>query len=297
MTWTSFHIFFTSDRVFFINKCLIPLIKELSDTNLINSYFYICYSENGPHIRLRLKPNCDANILLVLCEKRVSYFFSIHPSPIDLNRNIEWYPNDSIFPIAYEPEIQRYGGLEGMSIIEDQFKNSSEVVLSYINSNENSYNSLLNTAVKLHLTSAFAFSEGNIEIAVLFFCFLFRYKNEVNHHSFLYFDSNKDYVYSNYFNSQKDVFIEYVQTIWNNLKKEDFFDDKIEGWLKSESTVHNRLAALFNSNKLEIPFLYETFPLWSIYRSTVHMTNNRLSIYAIDEPLIAYMLMQSLKFI
>ncbi len=295
MKWISLHIFYTSDNIVLLKECS-ALIRDMQNKQYIESYFYILYKERGNHIRLRLKSSYDTIFIYNYISEKLTNFFILNPSPIDENRDKNYYPNDSIQLIAYEPEYSRYGGIHGIEISERQFQNSTDAILFYINQNKlNKYNDLLNVAFKLHLSSAFIHCENNIEKAILFFQFIFSNTSGSFHLSYIKYNSAAESTYSNYYNQQKHVLIPYVKAIWNSFNENKIIDENIEHWKNSEKEIRNLLVKAYEEKQLEIPFLFENFPTWSILQSYIHMTNNRMGITTYDEPLIAYLLMRSLK--
>ena len=277
-----------------MKDCIIPLVEDMMHGEQINNYFFILYDEKGYHIRLRLKSIYDHDANYNYAKQKIETYFKDHPSSPDINRNPDYFPVDSIQLIPYQPEYYRYGGIYGVEIAEEQFLYSSNIVFGCIkNDILVSYVTLLNLAFKLHLTTAFVYCE-KIEDAIHFFRFIYYSYTGLNNHPFIQNTNNTEITYSNYYNSQKTILIPYVKTIWNSFISGDVVDENIEQWKNDESRINNLLGHAYRNNKLELPFLFENYPFWSIVQSYIHLTNNRLGIKNSDEPLIAYLLMRSL---
>lgn len=297
MNWIGLHIYFTSDKVKMFQECIIPLVDEMLEKGMAQSYFYIIYQEKGSHIRLRLKSAQDVNYIYNYTNARFLEHFTKYPSQPDSNRAGDFFPNDSVQLITYEPEYARYGGVNGIDVAEKQFRNSSDAVLYYFKKNKlHKYNDLLNLAIKLHLSSVYAYGGKKLEHAILFFNFLFNAASGLlNHSPFAKFTPGMEYVYSDYYNKQKHILVPYIKAIWESFDQNEMIDENIEQWKANEQDIMKQLNGLYTNNTLELPFLYESFPSWSILQSYVHMTNNRIGIIPTDEPMIAYLLMRGLK--
>ncbi|WP_062051506.1 lantibiotic dehydratase C-terminal domain-containing protein [Bacillus sp. JCM 19034] len=106
----------------------------------MESYFFIRYWLGGPHVRLRFKcKEQDYQIIKDRFEASITRFITHHP--INLinydhfyqaemleNENITetyWCEHGSVAEFQYEPEYNRYGGIEGMCKSEDVFYESS----------------------------------------------------------------------------------------------------------------------------------------------------------------------------
>lgn len=58
--WQATHVFYAANPRPFLLQCVRPLVAELEADGLIDSYFFINYWLEGPHVRLRLKPSGEA---------------------------------------------------------------------------------------------------------------------------------------------------------------------------------------------------------------------------------------------
>jgi thiopeptide-type bacteriocin biosynthesis protein len=160
--WLSMHIHYNSDPFWLLTEAIDPLIAQLFEQDLLSNYFFIRYWEQGPHIRLRLMPSqADAApALLQTVGSRVEQFLTRRPSIFkfpsmymsDMFRElfIEEYSeaalykkygkkglipferNNSIKPVDYEPEYERYGGTRGTAIAERYFEDSSAITLQVL---------------------------------------------------------------------------------------------------------------------------------------------------------------------
>ncbi len=298
MNWISLHIFFTSHRGQFLQQCIIPLIEEMIENQFITSYFFINYNEGGSHIRLRLKSKYSDDFIYNNASCIIYSYFSNYPSPLDETRDISFYPNDSVQLITYEPEYSRYGEAAGIVISERQFHYSSNAVLYYIKNNANivdNYNGLINLALKFHIASAYAYCDKSIEKSVLLFNLIFNNASSPIRFPFIKSNFQIEKTFNEYYLKQKHILLPYIASVWNSFKSNLPIDENFEIWKNNEQEINDCLNVSYESCELISPYLYEIFPTWSIVQSYIHMTNNRLGILPIDEGMIAYLLMRSLK--
>lgn len=295
MNWISLHIYYSNNKDRLIKQGLIPTIELMLNEELISSYFFIFYQEKGTHLRLRVKSHFSEETIFETVNSIMSEYFRLHPSEIDLTRNPDFYPNDSIQLIPYEQEYDRYGGTIGMIISQRQFQYSTKVAFKYFNKTEiYSYNAFLNVAIKLHLTTAFILCK-DLNNTIFFFNFLFNNVSKNFSSGQIKFTNNIEIYYSQYFLQQRNSIVRFVQSVWYALENNYFIDDETQEWKTNEIEILELLNEAYNKNELIPPFIFECYPLWSIYQSYIHMTNNRLGIATIDEPLIAYLILRSLK--
>ena len=140
MTWSSLHAFYHADRRA-TDRLLLdgvrPLIDRLIADRLVESWFFIRYFEDGPHVRLRLRGAAAATVDAVAAELR-GYLRGLPASTIpsaaepDATSGHGWPASGEVQPRAYEPETDRYGGPAGLAISEDLFQVSSRVALAAI---------------------------------------------------------------------------------------------------------------------------------------------------------------------
>lgn len=124
-----------------------PVERELHERNLIAQYFFIRYGEGGPHLRLRFR-GTRHNLMGPVrgyLNQSIEDFFAKRQIPLqgpldmgpDGMEDTQWQPHQphhEMRPIPsyeydrYEPEVERYGGSEGMLVTEAHFQFSSTMV-------------------------------------------------------------------------------------------------------------------------------------------------------------------------
>src|SRR5687767_9461651 len=120
--WLSAHIFYAGSAELLLRRLVQPCIEEAG--TLLHAtcpWFFIRYSEGGPHIRLRLQV-LDKNLPVMkeLLEKHANRFFLAHPFSQE-TALLQYIP--------YVPEIIRYGNAETIAYAENQFCISSRYSL------------------------------------------------------------------------------------------------------------------------------------------------------------------------
>src|SRR5689334_7949597 len=144
--WISVYIFHDLSFEKVLIELVKPLILQLENESLLLSYFFIRYWENGPHIRLRVLPNCNADQIEIInqIESYSSTYFNGLKEK-DLNYSIEFN--------EYIKESGRYGGKEGILIAEKHFKDSSETVIKILNdyNDEWDYSLAISFALQMHI--------------------------------------------------------------------------------------------------------------------------------------------------
>jgi len=104
-----------------LRQCLVPLVTRLLREQLADKWFFIRYADPDPHLRVRL--HGDAATLWNSALPRIRTACETLCS-----EGLAW----KIDIATYEPEIERYGGQDALSIAEDVFGADSECVLALI---------------------------------------------------------------------------------------------------------------------------------------------------------------------
>ena len=283
-TWISAHLFYHPPWEDLLTDSVFPFVQNLLENKEITEYFFIRYWEKGPHIRLRLKGN--PTILKPKIEAHFQAYFQKKPSK-RVHLDESWYSNNTVVFIDYKPELERYGGEEFIQIAEQHFFDSSQTILTILKRGKPwSYDNGLQTAMILHLS--FIYSVGISKTSSIPFLKIF-------------FDSWSSAVYKNHpkaiieqqftalYEQQESIIKPFLDHLWNDLEEEVLFEEE---WLNNWIIQCKQLRVAYESSLLS--------PLtkrMDVYRSLIHMTNNRLGISNHDEPFIAFLLMKALDFI
>tara|TARA_B110000093_G_scaffold142272_1_gene153311 strand:- start:1325 stop:2239 length:915 start_codon:yes stop_codon:yes gene_type:complete len=296
--WVSCYVFHNISFEKVLTELIKPLIEKLNKDQFIKQYFFIRYWENGPHIRLRLLliDNKFKNKIEKLIKFVIKRYFNLPEN--EAKYSIKF--ND------YIQEIERFGGNTAITIAENHFQDSSNIVLNRIDNNylEWDYSMAIVNAIQMHLIFAKQIINTRNE-AELFFDFL--YKNWIQHSVKL---NKKNKITANELIKVNQFFkssYEKQKKNINFITKKVWFDEQLEEvQLKDWSLYCKKLSRqIKESNKIILPkwiileadskLSKEKQTLWIIYDSYIHMTNNRLGIHLRDEAFIAYMILRGLK--
>jgi len=177
--WLSVYLSFSANTIYGIEAdrvivyVVAPLIERLRQKRLIARQFFIRYAEHMPHIRLRLQPHDRAGALAAvsLVDDYLAKQFpnatrdSFRSPRTDRPRgegeiiDVSWVP--------YEPETDRYGGPEALSVAEDFFADSSDASISLLQSMLQSGKDRLGPTLLQMLVLSFAFSASAPVVAEL----------------------------------------------------------------------------------------------------------------------------------
>ncbi|MGE7315995.1 lantibiotic dehydratase [Staphylococcus capitis] len=119
--WLSIHLYIDeSYQNEFLIQYILPCLRELFDNNYLESFFFIKYRENDHFIKLRLLSKSND---------------SIHLYHEIMQLKQKWLKESELSTYAiveYQPEINRYGGIETIEIIEDYFMYDSWLAIHII---------------------------------------------------------------------------------------------------------------------------------------------------------------------
>lgn len=310
--WLSIHIYETEVCEVMLMKLIKPLIKDVLDLGLANHYFFIRYWENGAHIRLRFKgdfallknktkPYISYKIMEYMNFKEFVYSNDIIDFQSHQLKKIPDYVFQKFEFKAYEPEIERYGGIERLSISEKYFELSSKTVLSLIaNEKRWNYSYAMGVAIQLHVSFAYSFGM-NLKEAYTFFLHIANSripthlleKKNANDCNLTINNALTFEMFENSYLKQRSTLVPLVKQIWiglnNNLNFEEIW---MQDWVKYSKKIAKQLQLSFKKNQ----YLQHNDPSSylktneAIFFSYIHMTNNRLGILNKDEGYLGYIL-------
>jgi len=263
LSWLSTYIYTDSPDELLVNN-ILPIVKYLKKEKLVHQYFFIRYNDRtGFHIRFRVKGNKENldTIILPILKKT--------------------FPPCRV--VSYRRELNRYGGKFGVEIAESIFESSSRVILSFLNDKKHlTYDSKLIFSMQLTVSMMHAFGISKLE-TLLFF----KHISKIDNNTF----------FKKELNIEKTNISPFISRLWSDLDQKSTFDKSwFNDWINELTILGEILLKNFNDNKL-IPLdpmhKHSSNPLWYLYESYIHMNNNRLGIYLIDEPYLANLLIQS----
>jgi thiopeptide-type bacteriocin biosynthesis protein len=321
-TWLAGHLYYSGHWESFLRQAVSPFIDRIMSQGLATQFFFIRYWERGPHIRLRLKGETDLLEVVVKpqCKQFFLYYYERYPSQRedptwiqDAAAEQRWFPNNSVQFIAYEAEVERYGGPEGMLLSEQQFQASSRAVLALLQDSETwSYERALGAAIQLHLIFAAALGMDAYAAAQFYTQVSRHWLNRVYPAEPHLPDRERTRrqqatltAYAHTFAHQRRTLVPYHEVLWNALATGVAFDHPwLNQWQNDMEQLAAALSVAQHRQRLITPWWFqydqtiniteEKQQLWPIFESYVHMTNNRLGILNRDESYLGYVMQQSL---
>jgi len=304
-SWISVHIFFKGemygkecDEV--ILKIVEPLIDTLNNDKLIEKYFFIRYSDLGPHVRLRLYGNSKTLNTKVkdkvgkFIKKNFPYELMQYPTLPDStpqDKNYLW--------IDYEPEIDRYGGEDAIKVAEEFFFHSSAVAIKLIEEIQNGdKSSRLGKGLLTMLILLKVFAEKKILALEWITSYGKNYlkirakeENELK---------EWETVFNKGFDKQSKTLVEYTYTVWEVLDAGEELNPVLDYYKKRLTEISKRLTFLLSQNEI----VKQSNPIKdlntlnsTIISSYIHMMNNRLGISIPEESYLSHLITKSLKII
>jgi thiopeptide-type bacteriocin biosynthesis protein len=263
-TWHSRHIrpFETPDL--FLVRAFRPFLERYIWPEAGARAFFIRYEdEQGLHLRLRLRAE-DAYLQETL-----------------LPALDAWMADRGEWTVAaYEPEIDRYGGPEGLALAEEYFHQSTRVVLSRLGSLY-TYGDALFDVLRLHTIAAFAAGMRRSEAADYFGRLADQWLP-------IFFQSDgtdwQTQVKADFevaAATQIDSLQATLQALWKSLEIERF-DDRQPEWRR-----------WLRANQMILPQFGDQ--LEKVLPSLLHLSGNRLGLHNQDEVYALYLLSKTLE--
>lgn len=316
MEWISAYMFYEEPLDNFLVQAVKPIVEELKKRNLIKQYFFIRYWEKGTHIRLRVylkhkKEKQKTQAIIVRCfYNYVNHYPSTRNAPLfitSLEAEAKWYPNNFITFIKYEPELERYGGIYTIEFAERYFEASSEIVFKILTQYKEP--DKLKIAIQLHLIFLHSFGMTLIDINSLFKNIFYSWlplsyttdNFEIGRDQK---EKNTIQAFEKLYNSQKNALISFHEMILKQLKKNTKFEDSwLNTWSKQNKKLYSKLNVIASNGNYFVPEwlkldLTSSVPqqkqkLFYLYKSLIHMTNNRLGISYREESYLGYLIYKS----
>jgi thiopeptide-type bacteriocin biosynthesis protein len=321
--WLAAHLFFDGDIGIYTGECdeLVlevaePFVRRCQQEGWIDGWFFIRYSEYGPHVRLRLHGRAevlDEVVWPALREQlRARYPDVVFERP-DVPAMPAWSGGGAAAEaetregpvrithaalIDYEPEIDRYGGPDAIRVAERMFEVSSEAACALLQKTSRTERSsrlgkgLLTMVELLHV-----FSGGDRAFAS-------RWANQYNLGYLRGVARDEEArgawlgAFDSGYGSQADTLGEYVEEVWSRMDEGEPLSDALDLYRDGLLEVRGHLRGLFDAGKVVAPM--EPFAGWEqavggICSSYLHMTNNRLGITVQEESYLAYLILRTLQ--
>ncbi|MFI9783039.1 thiopeptide-type bacteriocin biosynthesis protein [Kitasatospora sp. NPDC051984] len=324
--WISLHVFYAANANPVLVNCVRPLVESLREQGLLRSWFFIRYWLEGPHIRLRLLP-AEASATAKVAEaartalesylrERPALYEEDRNASGDLYKNMflaeyseerwnELYgaegtmpfrDNNSVARIPYERELDRYGGPAGMELAEWHFQESSETVMTLLETtNVHVRTVLLGQAAQLTAGLCFAFLRD--EEAVARFLVNYRMMWEASYQE-PSDDQHKRFDRS--YERMKDRLVARLEHVRDSARDaSSAAPTPLErSWLAHCGELRDKVLGMTDAGSLTFrdgPVQDPQVALAIVLSSYVHMTNNRLGVSILDEIYLSYILCKALS--
>ena len=327
--WLSYHLanhtsVYGNEMDDFLGKNVATIINHLQLDNLIDKFFFIRYAEAGPHIRLRLHSDVasEAVIYDTIRLNGQKYFAKILKSNLSekittqlpKQFQVTFFEDQSINKIEYIKETDRFGGIDAIKIVEDEFCNSSKFALEIFATNQNISRTqkLWISYLMLNYFLTVVFQEEYEEWVIFLVNYsraaldaemgdiaaklwedgagLYQYMRNYNKNAMpkfvacMYSHFNKRYEYFS------DVINKKTQTIFESTNKMPIYMSKWHDNLYVNLTALKKLASTDKIKLHTFTDITAKQKFIAIIASILHLHNNRLGLSLIDEAWISFSL-------
>lgn len=293
--WLSAYVHFqgslysgATDRV--ILDVVEPFVRTCQRRDWISQFFFIRYSENGPHVRFRLRGEEDVLRDTVKPELRAHVRDALPPDLHPGER--EEGPDAPIRWVPYERETNRYGGPRGVKLAEQFFHCSSEAALRLLEGCRGQGRSarlgkgLLSMVVLLH-----AFFDTQEKAVDLLEQYGTGYLNSIARDEEQ--QSRLQEAFKEGYDRQDDTLTAYVNETWARLEEGAPLTDVLDDYYDGLRDVARQFEDLFEDRHLVrndvVPDSWRE-ATGMIVPSYLHMMNNRLGIPIPEEAYLAHLI-------
>lgn len=315
--WLGAHLFFDHPGIYsgecdqIVLEVVEPFVRRCQREGWVDAWFFIRYSEYGPHVRLRLHGRTeviDGTVWPALVEHVRARWPEVSTERPDVPI-MSWPPEPEPEPraepvrithlaqIEYEPETERYGGPLGVRIAERFFEISSEAALALLHKTSRTERSsrlgkgLLTMVEMMHVFS------GTREPAA-------RWANQYNAGYLRGVARDEEArgawlgAFDSGYGSQADTLGEYVEEVWSRMDDGEALSDALDLYRDGLAEVRGHFREVFDAGEMGRPG--EAYTDWeaavgAICSSYLHMMNNRLGITIQEESYLAYLIMRTLQ--
>jgi thiopeptide-type bacteriocin biosynthesis protein len=311
--WRGVHLFFPAplhgpwaDQVLF--DVVEPFVRRCQTEGWIDKWFFIRYHERGPHLRLRLHGS------LALLGGTVAPAFEqmlrdrdprVAEGLADLDdewgesnaADVSRHPVSHYAWVEYEPEFQRYGGVEPIAVAEELFHRSSEFVLRSLRAlPSEGHAQRLGRGLLAFLVVAHTFLGGRENVSLFARAYGSNYLRSLRpdedgrSRMLMDFDGG--------FERQSSGLSAYVEDAWSRLTDGAELTADLDEFRAHVTEARDDFRGLvdrgcvISSGQIAQSYIAAAR---SIVPSYIHMTNNRLGISVADEAYLAHLIRRTLS--
>ncbi|AUZ27741.1 hypothetical protein C1T28_10465 [Bacillus subtilis] len=268
-----------------IINIVTPIVKQVKDSVQVHKWFFIRYIDmQGPHIRLRFLVNeDDIDIVEEITEEHLHRNLSkVLAEPLsEMSRLLPVKTDTRSFESGfqqeeYEPEYEKYGGVQGVHIAEDIFQSSSELVLSLLNDPGFKDNDRFDFALFLMNKTAEHASLSADQARDLWESMLHHWSGA---------DYTEGITYKTKLEEAAEKRIDVINVVIEKMHSNPFVIKLTEGYQK---ILQRAFSQIQESEKIRTPHSHLSFHY-------IHMMNNRLGVWPIEEAYLGALLAQLSK--
>lgn len=302
--WHSTHLYIDVSRgmeeyEFALANLVEPFVRICEASGWIDRFFFIRYSEGGHHVRLRLhgrgkdvgselRSALASLVSLKSPEGSPNVSQKPHSPQVQLTK-VNWIP--------YEPEFDRYGGVDGVAVAERFFHLSSETTFALLRDGSHHDDSTrLGRALLCMVVLSQVFC-GNRETSAEFFDGYYRSYRKVPV-SERDEDGSLQDAFESAYSSQAANLSAYVCDAWNRLDCGESLSPTLDEYCTGLRTIKDELERLLRLQRLVVGRVVLNgwrSVLQAIVPSYMHMMNNRLGVPIPVESYLGYMVAQVLS--
>ncbi len=309
--WLGAHLFFDGgiytgecDRV--VMELVQPFVRRSQAQGWNDAWFFIRYSEHGPHVRLRLHgeravleetvwPALEAHLraaspVLVVGLPEAPPEWRVQTEPHGSGRVTH------LARVEYEPETDRYGGPHGVRLAERCFEVSSEAALALLGRvHPMERSSRLGKALLAMVVLIHVFRPKRADGGALAHMYGINYlralvREEGNREAWLgAFDSG--------YSGQAATLGAYVDEVWERMSEDDSLSEALDTLHEGIRGVRDEFRRLADAGLLTRgDWVYPSYEaaVAGIVPSYIHMNNNRLGVSIQEESYLAYLVARAL---
>ncbi|EAC3367785.1 hypothetical protein AK914_09290 [Listeria monocytogenes] len=273
--WTSLHIYYYDNQDYLVRNLIYPVIADIE-----KQFFFIRYWDGGPHIRLRVKNLKESHTKYLV--EQCSLFLKKNPSTISIDAEIysrqskalseqekegtiikELIENNSIKLEKYNRESEKYFGIQGLKIAEEQFYYSSQLVISFLMEKPNVKKKYIFSSILI-----------NILIDIFLTDMSFSEKTEYLDYYISYWTNFTKTSHSEVLKWRKNISTEMILFCINplNIISQTLLDDIVQQFSNTYQAIQEKLPLKAK---------------YSLLFNFIHLTNNRLGLNPKDEICVA----------
>lgn len=267
-----------------ILDCVEPVARECLERGWARRFFFIRYSEDGPHVRFRLQGRRDD------LDRRARPLLARTAEDAASVRALVWKP--------YEREVERYGGPRGVEVAEAFFHHSSEIALRLLPSIAAEERAgRLGKAMLAMLVLLHVFVGSDREAARLIRRYGERYLRQQIPDRARFRARLADFERG--YERQASSLVAYVEAAWQALAAGETVTAEMDDYRRRLRGVERRLRSLYEAGRL-LGYDGRPFESWreastAIFPSYLHMMSNRLGTSVQEECYLAIVASATLR--